>query len=141
MAKRRAAIVCVAAAWFGGCAGPAPAPRPVQYSHLTYERTYNVVVAALADQKLTLTQDRRGGVVVGSDRGVSVTATLTPQIDGTTRVQFSQAPEGSDPALMKRVTEAYSARMAQLGVLGVFKDSDSGGSGPVPCPSGPAFCP
>lgn len=140
MATRRAAALCLAAACLAGCAA-APSGA-VHYSHLTYERTYNLVLAALADQKLTLsTQDRRGGVIVGSDRGVSVSATLTPQIDTSIRVEFTQQPAGADPALMKRVTDAYSNRMAQLGVLGVFKDSDSGGSGPVPCPSGPAFCP
>lgn len=140
MAARRAVVVCLVAGLLGGCAA-APSGT-VHYSHLTYERTYNLVLAALADQKLTLnTQDRRGGVIVGSDRGVSVTATLTPQVDTSIRVEFTQQPAGADPALMKRVADAYSTRMAQLGVLGVFKDSDGGGSGPVPCPSGPAFCP
>lgn len=130
MAFRSAFVTCLTALLFGGCVGSPPGAVP--YSHLTYERTYDLVTGVLTDQKLTLTrQDRRGGVVAGSERGVTITATLTPQVDGTTRVLFTEAPEGADPVLLKRVVDGYNERMGKLTSL-TFG---------APCPEGRSVCP
>ena len=145
-ATRRAAVT--AALLFAlvsvvGCTSMSPAGVPD--SHISIERTYDVALAAMADQRMTFSvQDRRQGRIVGTVDGSTLVATIQPIVDGTTRVTFE--PQGSTPtdaALVKRVTDAYNARMSQLGLLGGFKDP-SGASqkaGPVPCPSGPAFCP
>jgi hypothetical protein len=126
----------------GACAGPAPPARPTAESHLSFDRTYAVARAALTDQKLAIgEEDRRRGVIVGTGDGVTITATLMPLPDGAIRVTFRAQPEGADPAALQRVADAYAARMAQHGVLSGFKGEGGSGGGPVPCPSGPAFCP
>jgi len=136
------AALLLALGGLGGCAGPAPGR--VADSQMTYDRTYDIAFAAMADQRLTFSvQDRRQGRIVGSIDGITLVATIQPIVDGTTRVQFvTQGETAADTALLVKVSDAYDGRMAKLGLLGGFKDS--GGSsqkGPVPCPSGPAFCP
>jgi hypothetical protein len=62
-------------------------------------------------------------------------------LDGTLRVSF--VPQNNSPAavaLQQRVAASYSERMSNLSILGGFGSSGSQ-RGPVPCPSGPAFCP
>jgi hypothetical protein len=131
------------------CAGtsvrpPAPVPTsPIAESHLSFDRTFDVARAALTDQKLAIEkQDRRTGVIVGTEGAVAVTATLEPIQEGPIRVTFRQVPEGADPALLQRVIAAYHTRMAQFGVLRGFDapGGSGGSSGPVPCAGGPAFC-
>jgi hypothetical protein len=122
-----------------GCASPSAAS--VSDSQLSFERTYDVALAAMADQRLIFSvQDRRQGRIVGSADGATLIASIEPIVDGTTRVSFKpQGDSAADAALQKRVIEAYNARMGKLSLLG-----GSGGSdyrGPVPCPTGPAFCP
>lgn len=131
----------------GGCGGVPVGTVPP--SQLSLERTFDVAQAAMVDQKLAISrQDRRAGIIVGdaTDK-VTITATLQPLPDGTTRVTFTQQPEGADPALLKRIADAYVARMSQHGILDAFRGvgggsgSGGGSSGPVPCPSGAALCP
>ena len=125
-----------------GCASVSPGGVPD--SLISIERTYDVALAAMADQRMIFSvQDRRQGRIVGSVEGSTLVATIQPIVDGTTRVTFEpQGNTAADAALVKRVIDAYNARMSKLGLLGGFKDS--GGAeykGPIPCPSGPAFCP
>ncbi len=85
-------------------------------------------------------EDRRGGRIVGAVDGQTIITTLQPLLDGTLRVNF--IPQGDSPAavaLQQRVAASYIARLANLSLLGGFKGSGSD-RGPVPCPSGPAFC-
>lgn len=132
----------------GGCAGsssrpPAPVPTsPIAESHLSFDRTFDLARAALTDQKLAIEQqDRRTGVIVGTEGAIAVTATLEQIREGPIRVTFRQVPAGADPALLQRVITAYHTRMAQFGILrGFDSPGGSAGGGPVPCPSGPAFC-
>ena len=136
-------LLLAAALVLGACASGQPAS--LSESMLGHNRTFNVALGALTDQKLAISrQDVRAGIVVGNDdAGVSIIATLEELPSGAIRVTFREQPEGANPALLKRVTDAYNARMAQRGVLSGFKGSDGGGGGgggPVPCPSGPAFC-
>ena len=126
-----------------GCAGASPGRVPDSLTSI--ERTYDIALAAMADQRMIFSvQDRRQGRIVGTVDGSTLVATIQPIVDGTTRVTFEpQSNTAADAALVKRVTDAYNTRMSQLGLLGGFKDP-SGASqkaGPVPCPSGPAFCP
>jgi hypothetical protein len=130
------------AAALGGCAAP---PQPNHFdSQASYVRTFELATAAMADQRMIFDViDRRHGQVVATLKGDTISATLQDQLDGTVRVTFSaQGPAHGDPELLRRVIASFNARMAKLGMLGGFKDS--GGAeykGPVPCPSGPAFCP
>lgn len=122
----------------------AMAPGRVADSQLSFDRTFDMAVAAMADQRITFSeQDRRQGRIVGSVDGSTLVTSVRPMRDGTTRVSFEpQGQTPADTALLLRVSSAYTERMSKVGVLGGF--NRSGGStdrGPVPCPSGPAFCP
>lgn len=83
-------------------------------SHVSFDRSFNTAMGAMADQKMTLTQiDRRGGVLVGEFKGDAVKATLQPLYEGTTRVSFSAVGEKhSDEKLLERVIESYKQRSA-----------------------------
>jgi hypothetical protein len=145
---RRAA--CTAALWLalGGISGiagcAAPTPGRVADSQASFDRTYDVALGAMADQRMTFsTQDRLQGRIVGSVDGITLSATIQPIVDGTTRVSFEAGGNTeADVAMLKRVADAYNARMSKLGLLGGFKDgAEANQKGPIPCPSGPAFCP
>jgi hypothetical protein len=122
-----------------GCASPSTGNLPD--SHLSFDRTFDITLAAMADQRLTFSeQDRRQGRIVGTVDGSTVVATVRPIPDGTNRVSIEPQGEGPEViALAARVSDAYRERMAKLGILGGFNRSND--RGPVPCPSGPAFCP
>jgi len=139
-ASTAAAVALVLAlASIGGCAGPASGNVP--NSHVTFERTYDIALAAMADQRMVFSeQNRRQGRIVGTLDGNTIVASITPVVDGTTRVEFKpQGDSAAAAALLKQVTDAYNARMAKLSLLGGSFDTNQ--KGPVPCPSGPAFCP
>lgn len=116
-------------------------PGRVPDSQLSFDRTFDMAQAAMADQKLVFSvEDRRGGRIVGAVDGQTIVTTLQPLLDGTLRVNFT--PQGDSPAavaLQQRVVASYNVRLANLSLLGGFKGSGSD-RGPVPCPSGPAFC-
>ena len=119
-------------------------PGRVPDSQLSFDRTFDMAYAAMADQRITFSeQDRRQGRIVGSVDGSTLVTLVQPMRDGTTRVSFEpQGQTPADTALLLRVSNAYNERMSKVGLLGGF--DRSGGStdrGPVPCPSGPAFCP
>jgi hypothetical protein len=133
------AALVLALAGIGGCASPASGNVP--NSQVTFERTYDIALAAMADQRMVFSeQNRRQGRIVGTLDGSTIVASITPVVDGTTRVEFKpQGDSAADAALLKRVTDAYNARMGKLSLLGGAFDTNQ--KGPVPCPSGPAFCP
>lgn len=120
-------------------------PPPTHFdSQLSYNRTFDIALAAMADQRMVFSeQDRRFGRIVGEVGGSTVQAQFQAMPDGTTRVSFStpgQSPE--DQALLQRVAGAYRERSAQLGILGGFGGGGgSPSSGPNYCPGGPALCP
>jgi hypothetical protein len=138
------AALVLALAGLAACSSGRPGTAPVtaQDSQLSYDRTFDAALGAMADQKLVFSvQDRRNGRIVGTLDGESITATLEPMPDGTLRVNFvspGETPAGT--ALRQRVIGSYNARMSNHSILGGFKDSGDQ-RGPSPCPSGPAFCP
>jgi hypothetical protein len=126
----------------GGCA--ASAPGRVADSQASFDRTYDMALGAMSDQRMIFSaQDRRQGRIVGSIDGITLSAAIQPIADGTTRVSFEAGGKTeADVAMLKRVADAYNARMSKLGLLGGFKDgAEANQKGPVPCPSGPALCP
>lgn len=124
----------------GSCASAQPGRVPD--SLVGFDRTFDAAMGALVDQKMTVThQDRRHGSIDAKAGNAVVAVTLRTLPDGAIRVAFDlQGDSSADPGLLARVTDAYNARMSGLSILGGFKDSGSQ-RGPVPCPSGPAFCP
>lgn len=55
-----------------------------------------------------------GGCIVGSRGALSVSASVRPQADGTTRVEFNTSGEQPvDAGLSQRVLAAYNARMGR----------------------------
>jgi len=92
-----------------GCSTAPPAAA--QDSQLSYDRTFEAALGAIAEQKMTFgVQDRRQGRIEGTRNGDTVTATLSMQLDGTIRVVFAQDGK-NDPDLLKRVVEGYNARL------------------------------
>jgi hypothetical protein len=139
-AGRRALLLGLCATLLAACGTPAP---PTHFDSLAgYNRTFDIALAAMADHKLTFSvQDRRQGRIVGEVGGETLTATMQPMFDGTLRVSFvPQNPSPAALALQQRVAASYSERMSSQSILGGFGGSGNY-RGPVPCPSGPAFCP
>jgi hypothetical protein len=106
------AALCLALAGLGGCMTAPQGTVPDSLS--TYDRTFDNALRAMVDQKLTIShQDRRQGTIIGSLAGTTIAATLEPQYYGTIRVVFKQqGATPPDPELLKRVADAYNARMA-----------------------------
>lgn len=92
------------------CAAPR-SDRPA-HSMLSYGRTFDLVVASMADHQMDITtQDRRHGNIVGTLGGDTVSASLQLHLDGTIRVDFAQ--QGSTGAnLLQRVIATYNARLS-----------------------------
>jgi hypothetical protein len=107
-------VLCIGSAVLGGCtyyAAPYPAAAP--YAPSTFDRSYDAALGAITDQGLRITaQDRASGTIVGSSGPVSVTATVRPQADGTTRVEFKTSGDAGG-SLSPRVLAAYNARMGR----------------------------
>jgi hypothetical protein len=91
-----------------------PAQRTVFDSQASYNRSFDIALAAMADQKMIFSvQDRRFGTIVAERNGDTITATLQLQVDGTIRVAFSASDQPSDPDLLKRVAAGFGERMSQ----------------------------
>ena len=102
-------------ALLAGCVAypAAPYPAPAVYGPSTFDRAYDAALGALGDQGLRITrQDRATGQIVGMRGNATVTASVRPQPDGTTRVEFKTSGEAG-PDLSQRVLAAYNARMGR----------------------------
>ena len=93
-----------------GTYAPYGAPGPS-----TFDRSYDAALGAMTDQGLGITvQDRSSGTVSGVRGAQTVTASVRPQADGTTRVEFNTRGDSSqDPGLAQRVLNAYNSRMGR----------------------------
>lgn len=111
-AHRRTLLLALAGTVLAACG---TTPPPTQFdSQFSFERTFNNVMAAMADQGLTFSvQDRRQGLLVGGLNGDVVQATLQPNfLDSTVRVQFSTLGTPGDEQLLMRVVDAYRQRVS-----------------------------
>lgn len=92
--------------------GPYPYATTVPAS---FDRSYNAVVGAMADNGLAiLMEDRPAGRVVGRRGGIDVTGIVMSQADGSVRVEFTTSgATAQDPTMIERVTRAYNARMGR----------------------------
>ncbi len=113
--RRLAALpLLLALASLGGCAYY-PYPPPPVYGASTFDRAYDAALGALTDQGLRIvTQDRASGNIVGTRGTLAVTASVRPQADGTTRVEFNtKGEQPQDAGISQRVLASYNARMGR----------------------------
>lgn len=113
LGRRRSLLLAVLASTVLAACGTA-SPRTQFDSQFSFDRTFNMVMAAMSDQKLTFSvQDRRQGLLVGELNGDVVQATLQPNfLDSTVRVQFSTFGTPADEQLLMRVVDAYRQRVS-----------------------------
>jgi len=104
--------LCLVLALLAGCS--TRPQRTVFDSLASFERTFDIALRAMADQKMIFSaQDRRFGNIVAERNGDTITATLQMQQDGTIRVSF-EAPgdKPADPELLNRVAAGFAERMS-----------------------------
>lgn len=103
-------VLLAGLATLGGCTYYSPPPGPS-----TYDRAYNAMLGAMSDQGVKVTDaNPTAGLITGQRGGITVIATVAPQADGTTRVEFrTKGDINQDPNLINRVTGSYNARMGR----------------------------
>jgi hypothetical protein len=118
-ARARAAALgaCLGLIGLAGCVyyPAAPYPVPSSVAPSTFDRAYDAALGAIGDQGLRITaQDRASGTIVGVRGALTVTATVRPQADGSTRVEFkTSGDDGADAGISQRLLGAYNARMGR----------------------------
>ena len=105
---RAGALAAVLA--LAGCVAHAPPPQPS-----TYDRAYNAMLGAMADQGVKVSDaNPAAGLITGARGPITVIATVAPQPDGTTKVEFrTKGDISKDPQLIDRIGASYSARMGR----------------------------
>ncbi len=95
-----------------GCVAYAPPPQP---QPSTYDRAYNAMLGAMADQGVKVSDaNPSAGLITGVRGPITVIATVAPQPDGTTKVEFrTRGDISKDPQLIDRIGASYSARMGR----------------------------
>jgi hypothetical protein len=114
---RRALAALAAAALLASCTVYQVAPGVYEpYPPATsFDRSWNAVVGAFADNGVqVVSEDRGAGVVRGRRGGIEVTGAVRTQADGSVRVEFNTAgATGQDPQLINRVSRSYDVRMGR----------------------------
>lgn len=87
---------------------PYPAPDP-------YSVSWNAALAAAEDSGVrVVSADRATGVISGSHPPFDVRITVSTRADGRVQVEFkARGPQGEDPNLARRISEAYNRRMGR----------------------------
>jgi len=80
-----------------------------------FDQSWSAARSAFADQGVPVTrEDRSAGVLHGARDGISVTAGVRTQADGSVRVQFDTAGDVErDPGLIQRISNAYDRYMGR----------------------------
>lgn len=80
-----------------------------------FDRSWSAVLGAFDDQGVPVArEDRSAGVVQGTRDGITITANVRTQADGSVRVEFnSNGTISRDPDLINRVSRAYDRRMGR----------------------------
>lgn len=100
----------------GGCTYYQAAPGTYTTSSpASFDRSWNAVLGAFADQGVGVTrEDRTVGVIQGTRNGIGVTASVQTQADGSVRVSFKTSRENDlDLGLVNRIASAYDRRMGR----------------------------
>ena len=97
----------------GGCVAYEPVlVSSPQTTQQRFDRAWSAASGAMYDQGMSITaQDRAAGVIRGERGGVTITATLFTQADGSIQVKFSTSGNSADPSLIERVSSSYDRRM------------------------------
>lgn len=111
-----ALIVGCGLAVVGGCTVYQTAPGVyVPTPPNTFDRSWSSAVGALADEGVQIVNEDRGaGYVRGMRGGITVTALVRTQADGSVRVEFKTSGNtDADPSLNDRITNSYNRRMGR----------------------------
>jgi hypothetical protein len=73
------------------------------------------MLGAMSDQGVSVSDaNPTSGLITGQRGGITVIATVAPQADGTTKVEFrTRGDIAQDPQLIDRITRSYNARMGR----------------------------
>jgi len=79
----------------------------------SFDRSWNAALAAAQDSGIAVSMaDRNSGRIYGRRNTADVTISVTPQTDGSLRVQFDAKGLGpQDQGLKDRFVQAYNQRM------------------------------
>lgn len=94
-----------------GCVTYAPPPAPPS----TFDRAFNAVAGAMADQGVRVTESNAAtGVVSGTRGNIVITANVSPRADGSAQIEFrTKGNINEDPGLINRISDSYNARMGR----------------------------
>jgi hypothetical protein len=114
--RLRVASFTLVATLLGGCTYYQLAPGVYSTApSSSFDRSWGAVQAAFADQGVpVIREDRAAGIVSGTRDGITLTASVRAQADGSVRVEFNTGGATSrDPQLINRVTAAYNRNMGR----------------------------
>ncbi|MBT9538934.1 hypothetical protein [Thiobacillus sp.] len=112
----RIASLALVVALLGSCTYYQTAPGTYSTTPVSsFDRSWGAAQAALADQGVPVARaDRAAGVVSGTRDGITVTANVRTQADGSVRVEFrTDGATSRDPDLINRVIAAYNRNMGR----------------------------
>jgi hypothetical protein len=80
-----------------------------------YTASWNAAIAAAGDAGVTiLSTDRVTGVITGSKPPFTVRIAVKMRADARVQVEIkARGPQGEDPTLARRISEAYERRMGR----------------------------
>ena len=98
-----------------GCVVYEPVPQAQPSLQQRYDQSWAAAAAAMTDEGVAITsQDRGAGALRGQRAGVTVTALVQTQADGSVQVSFETAgPPDKEPGLAKRLRESFLRRMGR----------------------------
>lgn len=92
---------------------PSGAVVPMAPSPSTYDRAFTAAAGAMRDQGLDINiEDRANGRIMGTRSGMTITANVRQQSDGSVRLQFDSYA-ARDRELIERISQSYDARMGR----------------------------
>jgi hypothetical protein len=79
----------------------------------SYDRSFTAAAGAMRDQGLAVNvEDRASGTIVGTRDGMTITANVRAQSDGSVRLQFDSF-DARDRQLIERISQSYDQRMGR----------------------------
>jgi hypothetical protein len=114
MKPQRALLAVLLALSLAACVAYAPYPVPSTVP-ASVDQSWNAALGAAHDVGIAVTTaDRGAGRIYGRRNAADVTISVTPQADGSLRVQFdAQGLAPQDQGLDARFTQAYNRRMGR----------------------------
>lgn len=108
-------VLCFALCLGAGIAGCVVSPPPVANLASPFDRSWEAVVGAFADEMVQVTQhDRATGTVAGRVGETLVSAAVLTQADGSVKVEFGVSGNvAANPTLKDRIVRSYSRRMGR----------------------------